>query len=118
APEPEIAFSDDTPAVFNDEALTERVVTAIGNELGDDRLLLAERSMGGEDFSRYGLAGVPSCLFRLGVVAPQRLDEYAHKGQSAPSLHSAEFYPEPRESLRIGVRATVAALIDLLPPKL
>ncbi|MBL8848174.1 MAG: amidohydrolase, partial [Planctomycetaceae bacterium] len=47
APEPEIAFSDDTPAVFNDEALTERVVTAIGNELGDDRLLLAERSMGG-----------------------------------------------------------------------
>jgi hippurate hydrolase len=33
APEPEIEFSDDTPAVFNDEALTERVVAAIG-ELG------------------------------------------------------------------------------------
>jgi hippurate hydrolase len=117
APEPTIEFSDDTPAVFNDEQLTERVVAAIGAELGADKMVLADRSMGGEDFSRYGLAGVPSVLFRLGAVDPQRLDEFAQKGISPPSLHSAEFYPEPRESLRTGFRAAVAALLDLLPRK-
>jgi hippurate hydrolase len=117
APDPEIKFSDATPAVFNDEQLTERIVAAIGTELGDDKLILAERSMGGEDFSRYGLAGIPSCLFRLGAVEPQRLDQFAQKGVSPPSLHSAEFYPEPKESLRIGVRTTLAALLDLLPAR-
>jgi hippurate hydrolase len=117
APEPSIEFFDDTPAVFNDEQLTERVAAAIGQELGDDKLVVAERSMGGEDFSRYGLAGVPSVLFRLGAVDPKRLDEFAQIGISPPSLHSAEFYPEPRESLRAGFRATVAALLDLLPRK-
>jgi hippurate hydrolase len=117
APEPEIEFSDDTPAVFNDERLTEQVVTAIGSALGEDKLVLAERSMGGEDFSRYGLAGVPSVLFRLGAVDPKRLDDFAQRGMSPPSLHSAEFYPEPRETLRTGFRATVAALLDLLPKK-
>lgn len=117
APEPKIEFSDETPAVFNDEQLTERIVAAIGTELGDDKLILAERSMGGEDFSRYGLAGIPSCLFRLGAVDPQRLDQFAQKGVGPPSLHSAEFYPEPTESLRIGVRATLAALLDLLPAR-
>jgi hippurate hydrolase len=55
-------------------------------------------------------------MFRLGAVDPLRLDEFAQRGVSPPSLHSARFYPEPRESLRIGVRATVAALVDLLPP--
>jgi amidohydrolase len=117
APEPVIEFSDDTPAVFNDEPLTERVIGAIGAAIGEDKLILSERSMGGEDFSRYGLAGVPIVLFRLGAVDPPRLDEFAQRGISPPSLHSAEFYPEPRETLRTGFRATVAALLDLLPKK-
>jgi hippurate hydrolase len=117
APEPEIEFSDDTPAVFNDEPLTDRVVGAIGAAIGADKLVLAERSMGGEDFSRYGLAGVPSVMFRLGAVDPKRLDEFAQRGMSPPSLHSSEFYPEPRETLRTGFCATIAALMDLLPKK-
>lgn len=117
APEPVVEFSDDTPAVFNDEQLTERVVAAIGAELGEEQLVHAERSMGGEDFSRYGLAGVPSCLFRLGAVEPKRLDEFAKKGMTPPTLHSAEFYPEPRGTLRVGVRASVAAILELMPGK-
>ena len=118
APEPTVKFSGNTPAVFNDERLTERVVGAIGEELGPENLIRADRSMGGEDFSRYGLAGVPICIFRLGAVDPARLDQFAQRGVSPPSLHSAEFYPEPRAALRCGVRAAVAALVDLLPPKL
>lgn len=117
APEPTVEFSDGTPAVFNHEQLTERVVAAIGDELGADKLIPAERSMGGEDFSRFALAGVPVCMFRLGAVDRARLDAFAQRGIGPPTLHSAEFYPEPRETLRCGVRAAVAALIELLPPE-
>ena len=56
--------------------------------------------MGGEDFGRYGLAGVPICMFRLGTVDQSRLDEFKEKGQSPPSLHSPRYYPNAEASLR------------------
>lgn len=117
APEPVVEFTEGTPAVFNDEALVERVVPALASAVGEDKLIVADRSMGGEDFSRYGLAGVPIFMFRLGSVDPARMNEFANKGLTPPSLHSAEYYPEPRETLRTGVTATVAALVELLPPR-
>jgi hippurate hydrolase len=117
APDPVIEYSEGTPAVFNDEALVERVAPALAAAVGEENLIVSDRSMGGEDFSRYGLAGVPIFLFRLGSVDPARMKEFANKGLTPPSLHSAEYYPEPRETLRAGVTATVAALVELLPPR-
>ena len=55
--------------------------------------------MGGEDFGRYGLAGVPICMFRLGAVNQKRLDEYAAQKVPPPSLHSPVFYPDIEEAL-------------------
>jgi len=37
--------------------------------------------MGGEDFGRFGKAGVPICMLRLGAVSQKRLDEFARKHQ-------------------------------------
>jgi hypothetical protein len=42
------------------------------------------------------------------------MDEFGRRGTTPPSLHSAEYYPEPRETLRIGLIATVAALREVL----
>jgi hippurate hydrolase len=72
--------------------------------------------MGGEDFGRYGLAGVSICMFRLGTVDPSRLDEFKEKGQSPPSLHSPDYYPNAEASLRTSVPAMVAVVEDLLAP--
>ena len=41
--------------------------------LGEENVVPSEPSMGGEDFSRYGRAGVPIFMFRLGSVEPKRL---------------------------------------------
>jgi hippurate hydrolase len=71
--------------------------------------------MGGEDFSQYGRAGVPICMFKLGVVTQKRLDEMAARKESPPSLHSPLFYPDPAEALSVGLPAMVAVAIDLLP---
>ena len=85
--------------------------------LGQDNVVPVEPSMGGEDFSQYGLAGVPICMFRLGSVDAARLEGYTKQGQEPPSLHSPIYYPDPPRTLATGVTAMSSAVLDLLPPK-
>jgi metal-dependent amidase/aminoacylase/carboxypeptidase family protein len=82
--------------------------------LGDEKVLQSEPSMGGEDFSRYGKAGIPICMFKLGAVNPQRLVEFKQAGTPPPSLHSAKFYPDPAPTLTIGMTVMGAAALELL----
>jgi hippurate hydrolase len=117
APEPTIKVSEGTPSVYNDPQLTDRVVATIKGVAGDENVTEAEPSMGGEDFSRYGLAGVPICMYRLGTVDQQRLDQYKKEGVPPPSLHSPLYYPDAEASLRVSVPVMVAIVEDLLPPQ-
>lgn len=113
APEPKVEFSEGTPALHNDPKLTERVVAAWRKSLGADKLIAVEQDMVGEDFARFGRAGVPICMFRLGTVDAARLATYAAQGTEPPGLHSAGYYPDPDGSLRTGIHAMVAAALDL-----
>jgi amidohydrolase len=116
-PEPEVVYSKETtPAVVNDPAVTERVTAALRRALGNDRVLPDVATMGGEDFALYGRAGVPSCMFRLGTVAPERLAEFVARGEPPPSLHSPRYAPEPRGTLAAAVAAWVAIVEEFLPP--
>ncbi|MGD9648425.1 MAG: amidohydrolase [Pirellulales bacterium] len=115
APEPVIALSEGTPALSNDAALVERVVPVFRRELGDENVLTAEPTMGGEDFSEYGRAGVPIFMYRLGSVDQPRLDRFRQLGVDPPTLHSPLYYPEPRETLTTGVTTMAAAVLELLP---
>ena len=72
APEPEVKISEGTPSLWNDEELAARVAPVFRRVLGEANVTEAEPSMGGEDFSRYGQAGVPILMFRLGAVSPER----------------------------------------------
>jgi amidohydrolase len=114
APEPTIEFSDATPSTFNDEALVARVVPVFRRTLGDENVVPAEQSMGGEDFSQYGLAGVPIFMFRLGSVNPDRMAAMKKEGKTPPSLHSPFYYPDAKEAITTGVAAMSAAVVDLL----
>jgi amidohydrolase len=114
APEPKVVFSDGTPAMFNDEKVAARLHSVFVKELGKDNVESPQPEMGAEDFSLYGKAGVPICMFRLGTVEPQRLERMKQLGQEPPSLHSPLFYPDAEEALVTGVRTTVAAALELL----
>jgi hippurate hydrolase len=70
--------------------------------------------MGAEDFSRYGRAGGPVLMFRLGTVTAARLEQYRDLGQTPPSLHSPLFYPDPEPTLETGVVAMTSAALELL----
>jgi amidohydrolase len=114
APEPTVEITEGTPAMYNDEKLVERVVPVLRKTLGDDHVVPSEPSMGGEDFSRYGLAGVPIFMFRVGAVVQPRLDRFKQLKQLPPSLHSPLFYPDAEPTLATGVVAMSAAALELL----
>jgi amidohydrolase len=66
----QVNYRRGVPAVQNDPKLTKILETACKEAWGDDLVeILAEPSMGAEDFSVY-LEKAPGCMFRLGVGYP------------------------------------------------
>ena len=116
APEPVISVSEGTPSLWNDEELAKRIVPVFRRVLGEKQVVLSGLAMVGEDFSRYGRAGVPIMMFRLGAVDAKRLARYKELGQQSPPLHSPLFYPDVRETVVTGVTAMASAVLELLKP--
>jgi len=116
APEPTVKVSEEgTPAVYNHDELTARVAQVIRGVVGADNMTTAPRTMGGEDFGRYGRAGVPITMYRLGCIKAERLEKYMKAG-GVPSLHSGVFWPDAEETLTTGITTLSAAAMDLMKP--
>jgi amidohydrolase len=106
APFPRISYRLDyergSPPVVNDETATSVMATAARRAIGDETVLTAPQSMGGEDFSWY-LEDVPGSMARLGVRVPGTdLD-----------LHAASFDVDER-AIPIGVRILAQTAVDAL----
>jgi hippurate hydrolase len=114
APEPKVEFSESCPSLFNDAALTRRVVTAFARELGKESVVEVEPTMGAEDFALFGHAGVPIFMYRLGSVPAERLADYRRQGKAPPSLHSAYYWPDAEATLPAGVASLAIAALELL----
>jgi hippurate hydrolase len=117
APEPEVHVepSEFTPALFNDVNLTRKTVAVFREVLGQDKVRERPPILGGEDFSRYGRAGVPIFLYFLGTLAPERVAEASRPGaKPLPSLHSDLFHPVPEPTIRTGVLTMSMAALNLL----
>jgi amidohydrolase len=116
APAPTVTIGDGTPPTVNTPGLVAKVVPALVKELGETNVQEVEPTMGAEDFGLFGQGGVPTFMFRLGTIPPERIAEAKAKGEPLPSLHSPLYHPDPAPSLRTGVRAMTAAIVALLPP--
>lgn len=115
APEPDVVLSEGTPSLKNDADLAARMRPVFSALLGPENVIQNEPSMGGEDFSRYGIAGVPILMYQVGSVNQARLERFAQLGIPPASLHSAVYYPDPEETLRVSVPAMVSAAVELMP---
>ena len=80
----------------------------------DAKVAKTEPVMGGEDFSQFGRAGVPSLMFELGVVEPRKLEYYNQQQIVPPSLHTATFAPDVERALPVGIIAMSRAVLELL----
>ncbi|HVE70767.1 MAG TPA: amidohydrolase [Thermoanaerobaculia bacterium] len=98
-------------STFNEPALTQRLATSIGRELGAGNVVEIDPAMVSEDFGLFGLQGkIPTALLALGAADPAAL-----QAGTQPGLHSSKFAPaSPELVLRTGVRAAVAAVLELL----
>lgn len=108
-----------TPVVVNDPTLTNRLVGVFSDCFGADRVRERQPTMGGEDFSRYGRTEhkVPICMFSVGAVDQKKVEEAKQRGEPLPSLHSPIFAPEREPTIKTGVSAMSAAVLDLLRTK-
>jgi hippurate hydrolase len=113
--EPLIAFSEGQDALYNDPALTRRLVAALGKGLGSGNVVAGKPVMGAEDFGEFGkAAGVPSVMLWLGAVEPGRFQAAQASGEILPSLQSALFAPDKERSIRTGVAVMVLATLEVL----
>jgi amidohydrolase len=119
APAPEVVVHPEefTPALLNDPKLTRRIIALFKDLLGDDKVIERPPVMGGEDFSRYGRAGIPAFLYFLGTQAPEKVAAAAKNGRPLPSLHSDSFAPVPEPSIKTGVLTMSLAVLNLLDKK-
>jgi hippurate hydrolase len=112
---PEVKLSEGTPALYNHAELNRRMRRLFEERLGSFRVHEADQVMGGEDFSEFGLAGIPSVMYRVGVIEQSRLEAMKKRGISM-SLHSPEFYPDIDLALPTAIHAMALGACELLSP--
>lgn len=113
---PVVRITEGVSATYNDPALAARLKGAFTAALGDGNVLEGHAVMGSEDFGLFGLENhrIPTFLMWLGAVDPGKIAESRRTGQALPSLHSSLFAPAPEPSIRAGVVATAAAVLELM----
>src|SRR5262245_46786575 len=104
-----------TPALRNDVVLTRKTVALFKEVLGEEAVFERAAVMGGDDFSRFGQAGIPIFLYRIGTAPPERVAEASRPGaKPLPSLHSSQYYPVIEPTVKTGVLTMSLAVLNLL----
>lgn len=105
------------PAAYNDPAWTRKIRARLVAELGASHVRQHAPSLGGEDFGLFPRRlAIPGVMFKLGAVDPKRWK--SSKGKNLPGLHSDQWAPAPEPTLRTGITAITAAVLEALegPP--
>jgi amidohydrolase len=104
------------PATYNNPELTKRLVAVWKKSLSNESVKIVDPTMGGEDFSEYSLPDhiIPAVDFHIGAVDSAKITEYKRAGKELPSLHSSKFAPVPEPTIRTGIVAMTAAVLELM----
>ena len=114
-----IVYEDESvPATLNDTELTESIRDVWTERFGGKVFFEEPRlGMGAEDFPFFTTEPyIPSVYFAVGGTPPEAFEREAKGGEPVPSHHSPLFKVEPEPSVKLGVEASVAALMHLLQP--
>src|SRR6184192_402348 len=116
APIVSVAKDQFTPATYNNPELTKRLLAVWKKSLGNENVEIVDATMGGEDFSEYSLPGhsIPAVDFHVGAVDPVKIADSKKNGTMLPSLHSSKFAPVPEPTIRTGIIAMTAAVLELM----
>jgi amidohydrolase len=114
---PTVKVTESTPVTVNDGALARRLNTAIGNALGKDVVVpFKQTNMGAEDFAYFvdPKFNIPGYYFAVGGTKPEWIEAAKKGGPAVSGHHSPLFKIDPEPSVRLGIEAMTAAVLDLL----
>jgi hippurate hydrolase len=114
---PEVTLNDAfLPATRNSPELAARIIAAFKEWFAPENVRLRRPSMAGEDFGLYGLTDdkIPIFMFDVGGVRPEDFKANRETGKPLAGLHSAFWAPLPEPTIRTGVTAMTAAVLDLM----
>ena len=104
-----------TDVVYNDPALSGRLMKALRKNLGAGNVKEVEPRTGSEDFGVYGqVAGIPGLQMRIGASNPAVLAQAAAAGEFPPGLHTSSFAPDREPTIRTAVAAFTLSVRELL----
>src|SRR5213080_220029 len=111
-----VAKDQFTRATYNNPELTKRLLAVWKKTLGNENAEIVDATMGGEDFSEYSLPdhSIPAVDFHVGAVDPAKIAQFKKEGTQLPSLHSSKFAPVPEPTIRTGIVAMTAAVLELM----
>jgi amidohydrolase len=110
-----VSENEQVPATYNDPQLTERLAGVFTRVLGAENVVKNPPVMASEDFGLLGLDGkIPICTFTLGAVDGEKIARSQRTGTPLPGLHSSKFAPLPEPTIRTGVKAMTAVVLDLM----
>jgi amidohydrolase len=116
----EVTRLSGTPVTNNDPALARRLNAVMVRELGETAVVpFIQQTMGAEDFTHFVSeeTGVPGYYFAVGGTPQADFDAAANGGPAVAGHHSPLFKIAPRESVVMGTRAMVAAVLELAPAR-
>lgn len=110
-----VSQTEVTTATYNNPALTERLALVLATALGQDNVIKGSPIMSSEDFGYLSLEQqIPTAYFFIGASDAAKLKQSKESGTPLPSLHSALFAPVPEPTIRTGVKAMTAAVLELM----
>ncbi|WP_373474822.1 M20 family metallopeptidase [Sphingorhabdus sp.] len=114
---PIVKVIESTPVTVNDAALARRLNGAIAKALGPDVVVpFRQTTMGAEDFAFFvdPKFSIPGYYFGVGGTAPEWIETAKNGGKPVAGHHSPLFKIDPEPSVRLGIEAMTAAVLDLL----
>ncbi len=115
APAPEVVIETGAMAVINDEALSLKVEAALKDAFGNANAGRMAPITASEDFSQYGLEGVPSMLFFTGIYDAATIAEAARPGGKPFAFNHSPYYaPVPEPSIKTAVKAMSVAVLKIM----
>jgi hippurate hydrolase len=112
--EPLVKVTPAANAMYNDPALTKRLVTTLRGVLGQTNVVEVEPTMVFEDFAEFNRAGIPSADFWVGAVKPENFAAAQQFGTPLPQLHSPTWAPDYAPTLKMAIKVETTELLELL----
>lgn len=104
------------PGVYNDPELTRRIVKALEVVLGKENVIESSAVLNSDDFGQYCKVEprIPLTIFSLGARDPTLHEEDKKVDKPLPELHSPYFAVLPEPTIKTGIKAMIAAILELM----